>query len=179
MTDLALSMGDRGILLLPIDETSPGEASPYSALSVFAIDPIYIGLDGLAGVAPRQVERVRRALAHVPLSDRLTIRAARRESARGRVSPFHGARRRARGRDAFATRHRGWLDDYALFRALKDRFDFAPWEDWPGELRRRETGCARSREGRTRAGDRQVRLLAVPGASPMGGGSRPRGVRAA
>ena len=42
MTDLASSMGDRAILLLPIDETSPGEASPYSALSVFAIDPIYI-----------------------------------------------------------------------------------------------------------------------------------------
>ena len=40
MTDLAASMGDRAILLLPIDETSPGEASPYSALSVFAIDPI-------------------------------------------------------------------------------------------------------------------------------------------
>ncbi|MGB6562967.1 MAG: 4-alpha-glucanotransferase, partial [Candidatus Binataceae bacterium] len=29
MTDLASSMGDRAILLLPIDETSPGEASPY------------------------------------------------------------------------------------------------------------------------------------------------------
>src|SRR5271170_7364766 len=63
MTDFAAAIGDRGILLLPLDETAPDQASPYSALSVFAIDPIYIGLDGLAGVDPQQVERVRGALA--------------------------------------------------------------------------------------------------------------------
>ena len=61
MAELAVAMGHRAILLLPIDETSPGEASPYSALSVFAIDPIYVGVDSLPGVAPAEVERVRRA----------------------------------------------------------------------------------------------------------------------
>jgi 4-alpha-glucanotransferase len=141
MTGLVSSTGDRAILLLPIDETSPGEASPYSALSVFAIDPIYIGLDGLAGVIPGDVERVRRELAHVPLSDRLTIRAARLELLEAAFRHFT-----ARGDERavvtdFAARHRGWLDDYALFRALKDRFDLAPWEDWPDELRRRETAA--------------------------------------
>ena len=64
MTDFAAAMAHRAILLLPLDETSPGFASPYSALSVFAIDPIYIGLDGLAGVEPPKLESVRRALAH-------------------------------------------------------------------------------------------------------------------
>jgi 4-alpha-glucanotransferase len=139
MTELASSMGDRAILLLPIDETSPGEASPYSALSVFAIDPIYIGLDGLAGVAPREGERVRRALAHVPLSDRLTIRAARRELLEAAFRHFTARGDERAAVTDFAARHRGWLHDYALFRALKDRFDFAPWEEWPDELRRRET----------------------------------------
>ncbi len=52
MVELAATMEHRAILLLPIDETSPGEASPYSALSVFAIDPIYAGFDGLPGVTP-------------------------------------------------------------------------------------------------------------------------------
>jgi 4-alpha-glucanotransferase len=141
MTDLASSMGDRAILLLPIDETSPGEASPYSALSVFAIDPIYIGLDGLAGVAPRQVERVGRALARVPLSDRLTIRVARGELLEAAFRHFTARSAERAAVTYFAARHRGWLDDYALFRALKDRFDFAPWEDWPVALRRRETAA--------------------------------------
>src|SRR5512137_928141 len=122
MVDLAAAMGHRGILLLPLDETSPGEASPYSALSLFAIDPIYIGLDGLAGVDPREVERVRKTLAQVPLSDRLTIRAARRELLEAAFRHFttHGDERAAV--NDFAARSREWLDDYALFRALKDRF---------------------------------------------------------
>ena len=141
MTDLAVAMHHRAVLLLPLDETAPGEASPYSALSVFAIDPIYIGLDGLGGVAPQQVERVRRALASVALSDRLTIRAARLELLEAALRHFiaHGDERAAV--NAFAARHREWLDDYALFRALKDRFGFAAWEQWPDELRRRETGA--------------------------------------
>jgi 4-alpha-glucanotransferase len=138
MTDLAAAMEHRGILLLPLDETAPGEASPYSALSVFAIDPIYIGLEGLAGVGPQQVARVRDALAHVPLSDRLTIRAARLELLEAAFRHFtaHGDERAAVS--DFAEYHREWLDDYTLFRALKDRFDFAAWELWPDELRRRE-----------------------------------------
>jgi len=146
MTDFAAAMGHRGILLLPLDETAPGQASPYSALSVFAIDPIYIGLDGLAGVDPRQVERVRGALAQVPLSDRSTIRAARLEVLEAAFRHFmaHGDERVAVSE--FAERHREWLDDYALFRALKDRFELAAWEQWPDELRRREPGAiARAR----------------------------------
>ena len=137
MTDLAAAMGHRGILLLPLDETAPGFASPYSALSVFAVDPIYIGLDGLAGVDARRTERVREALASVPPSDRLTIRAARLEVLEAAFSHFmaHGGERAAVGE--FAERHREWLDDYALFRALKDRYAFSAWEEWPEELRRR------------------------------------------
>jgi 4-alpha-glucanotransferase len=38
----------------------------------------------------------------------------------------------------FCAAQRGWLDDYALYCALKERFDGAPWRDWPEALRRRE-----------------------------------------
>lgn len=138
MTDLAAAMGHRGILLLPLDETAPGEASPYSALSVFAIDPIYIGLEGLAGVEPQRVERVRRSLAHVALSDRRRIRAARLWLLDAAFRDFTAQGDQQAAVDGFAARHREWLDDYALFRALKDRFDFAAWDRWPEELRRRE-----------------------------------------
>ena len=141
MTGLAAAMGHRAVLLLPIDETSPGESSPYSALSLFAIDPVYIGLDGLDGVEQRQVEDVRQALSRVPLSERLTIRAARVALLESAFDHFVA---RGDGREAvadFAARHRDWLDDYALFRALKDHFDFVAWEQWPDELRRRDPGA--------------------------------------
>jgi 4-alpha-glucanotransferase len=157
MTDLAAAMRHRGILLLPLDETAPDSASPYSALSVFAIDPIYIGLDGLAGVAPRQMEGVRRTLAHVAPSDRLRIRATRLELLEATFRHFVAHDEERAVVDDFAARHREWLDDYALFRALKDRFDFAPWERWPSELRRRESGAlARARSEFARAIDKYV-----------------------
>src|SRR5271170_3027958 len=51
MGDLARAMGFRLIQLLPLDETAPGELSPYSAMSVAAIDPSYIALEGLDGIS--------------------------------------------------------------------------------------------------------------------------------
>jgi 4-alpha-glucanotransferase len=140
MAELAAAMGNRAILLLPLDETAPGMASPYSALSLFAIDPIYIGIDGLSGIAPEATAAVRHALRDVPLSERAKIRAARLELLEAAFRHFEshagGAERGAV--EEFAARNRGWLDDYALFRALKQRFNFAAWEEWPAELCRRE-----------------------------------------
>lgn len=39
--------------------------------------------------------------------------------------------------EAFRDREAGWLDDYALFAALKERYDEAAWTDWPEDVRRR------------------------------------------
>ena len=139
MVDLTAAMGHRAIQLLPIDETPPDEASPYSALTLFAVDPIYIGPHALAGVAPEDLERARRRLRDVPLSDRATIRSVRLELLEAAFKHFtaHGTEHAAV--EEFAARNRDWLDDYALFRALKQRFNFASWEQWPElSLRRRE-----------------------------------------
>jgi len=37
----------------------------------------------------------------------------------------------------FCARHRAWLDDFALFCALRRQFGQRPWPDWPRELRDR------------------------------------------
>jgi 4-alpha-glucanotransferase len=41
--------------------------------------------------------------------------------------------------EAFRSRNRSWLDDYALFAALKAAHDGAPWYDWPRPLALQET----------------------------------------
>jgi len=38
----------------------------------------------------------------------------------------------------FAQEHSSWLDDYALFVALKSRYQNKPWYDWPDPIRHRE-----------------------------------------
>jgi 4-alpha-glucanotransferase len=48
--------------------------------------------------------------------------------------------------EEFCQAHRAWLDDYALFRALKARYDGAGHLDWPVDLVRRTPGAlARAR----------------------------------
>jgi 4-alpha-glucanotransferase len=42
---------------------------------------------------------------------------------------------------AFLARERGWLDDFALFMALKSANGGAAWTDWPPELALRERGA--------------------------------------
>src|ERR1700761_6457304 len=76
MGDLARAMGFRLIQLLPLDETAPGELSPYSAMSVAAIDPCYIALDGLAGIDQAAVVEARAASRGQPL-DPVRYRAAK------------------------------------------------------------------------------------------------------
>jgi 4-alpha-glucanotransferase len=140
MIDLALAAGHRAILLLPMNETPPDEASPYSALTLFAVDPIYIGPRGLPGVAVEDIERARGRLRGVPLSDRATIRSVRLELLDAAFRYFKATGHERAAVESFAAANRDWLDDYAVFRALKERFNFASWEQWPDEaLRRRET----------------------------------------
>src|SRR5277367_3674186 len=74
MIDLALSMGHRLIQLLPLDETGPDDLSPYSAMSVMAIDPTYISMNGLPGVGRVVLARARDAVGRARFVARSLVR---------------------------------------------------------------------------------------------------------
>ncbi len=155
MIDFALAMGHRVIQLLPIEETAPGEASPYSALSVFAIDPLYISAGELPGVGRLALRRARKSSngssnAHPddPSSSARFVRHAayagiKRELLDRAFEAFSSRARRAERQafDDFVHRNSYWVEDYALFRALKDHFEFRDWEQWPRDLAQREPGA--------------------------------------
>jgi len=140
--ELALAMGQRLIQLLPIDETPPGEASPYSATSVLAIDPSYISAWELAGIDATTYRKACDEAAKDPinlarlrtLKDTLLSEAFHYFKAEG------GADER-KAFAAFAAANRAWLDDYAMFRALTEKFGSAQWTNWPRELSGREPGA--------------------------------------
>lgn len=122
--------------LLPLVPAGPG-GSPYSSPSAFAANPLLIDLadlaergllskDELAGVhfnldrvewqhvIPWKTERLRRA----------TQELLSTQTGRALV-------------DEFQHRH-PWVGDYALFLALRERFQGKPWFEWPRELAARE-----------------------------------------
>ena len=126
--------------MLPVGPPGYGE-SPYSAQSAFAGNPMLIDLDGLAekGWLDRSDLAPRRALA----SHRVDY--APMEEHRTRLLRLAFARWRAGGEDpafrAFVDRSAAWLDDFALFRALKKERGGVQWTRWEPALRGR-TGDA-------------------------------------
>ena len=58
---------------------------------------------------------------------------------------------------AFCDKERYWLDDYALYCALKDEYGGKPWQEWPAPLRRRDKAapqrCEHTLAGATDSAD--------------------------
>ena len=138
--------------VLPVNEASRGQASPYAALSAFAIDPVYVGVAALedfeaaggVGALPAGdralLEEVRAAPA-VRWDDvrALKSRALRVAFHRFLRDEWRTRSRRARALDAFAREEAAWLDAYALFVALHDgERGGRGWTEWPEPLRARD-----------------------------------------
>lgn len=126
--------------ILPLGPAGYGD-SPYSAYSAFAGNPLLISADILAEWgdlspgerslhAPANPHRVDYGRAHED-NERLLYLAADRF--RDSATP----ERRA-AFEEFCTHQGYWLHDYALFRALRERFEGRSWNRWPEELRTRQ-----------------------------------------
>lgn len=120
--------------LLPICPTSYGD-SPYQSYSTFAGNPYFIDLDMLSEEGLLNKEEYE----HINWEsepERVNYGALYEK----RYPLLHIAADRflANPPKAFATfceAQKGWLDDYALFMALKDAHNGASWWEWRKELR--------------------------------------------
>ena len=151
---LARLMRSAGISLwqlLPLNEVSPGQDSPYAASSSFALEPVYIELSqvpehgGDESMTAEEKARLEenRAASRVDFNAVRSVKLAALSRAflkfKARQGPFSAEKMDAREKDfaAFRERHRGWLADFALYRALHDRREKS-WRDWEPGLRDRD-----------------------------------------
>lgn len=129
--------------LLPVGPTGFGD-SPYSALSSFAGNPLLIDLDELAELGlPGEPTEPRES----PSSpDRVDFAAVRHAKGAALGSAWERLRQRTGYRDrleAFrrADEQANWLEDWALYAALRRSLGESSWLDWPADLRRRDKGA--------------------------------------
>jgi 4-alpha-glucanotransferase len=137
--------------LLPLNEMASGQNSPYCALSALALDPIYISVSripefrALGGV--EHLAACTRDRLHLVQGARMVqyheVRRIKDEALAAAFRHFVTAewRRdtpRARQFETFRRDQAWWLRDYALFRALHERFDARAWTEWPRDLRDRD-----------------------------------------
>lgn len=124
--------------ILPLGPTGFGD-SPYNALSAFAGNPLLIDLPTL--VAWGDLDAI--DLADGPASSgQVDFPAVHRfkEERLKRAAANFSRRASQNRRDAFAAYCRDqafWLDDYALFIAIRGHLAGRSWQEWPTELRQR------------------------------------------
>lgn len=122
--------------ILPLGPTSYGD-SPYQSFSTFAGNPYFISLEELIeegvlsrkecgaadfGRTPESVDYAKVYAARYPL--------LRKAYERSRIAENGEFVR-------FKEENNWWLQDYALFRAVKTRFEEKAWTEWPEDIRLR------------------------------------------
>lgn len=120
--------------ILPLGCTSYGD-SPYSSFSTFAGNPYFIDLDTLCDeglLQPDEYQNLHWAggESHVDYANMFVQR--------------YPVLRLAYQRDradltAFVQQHQGWIEDFALYMALKWDNDLTAWSKWEDGLKRRDS----------------------------------------
>ena len=128
--DFLSATGQKCWQVLPLNPTSYGD-SPYQSPSSVAGNPYFIDLDlladkGLLKKAELQTQRVRSK--RVDYGRLFNTRYDILRLAYSRFTP-------ERSYNAFVKKNAAWLEDYALFMALKVHYCFAPWTSWSPEHR--------------------------------------------
>ena len=134
--DFLRDAGQKYWQILPIHPTSYGD-SPYQSFSTFAGNPYFIDLEALIAegvLSQAECDSVffgneEDDINYAALYDGRKILLTMAYE-RSRISENPEYRK-------FVADNRWWLDDYALFMALKDFFDGKCWYEWPEDIRLR------------------------------------------
>jgi 4-alpha-glucanotransferase len=147
--------------ILPLGPTSYGD-SPYQSPSTFAGNPLWISFDLL--VKDKLLSRAQlKGFPQFPADkvDFGPVIVARMAMLRKVCSGF-AAKASAdmqREFDEFCARNASWLDDYALFSALKDAHGGVPWTQWGPEFAQREPAALEAARAKFAGEIRDIKII--------------------
>lgn len=134
--DFLSAAGQKYWQILPIGPTSYGD-SPYQSFSTFAGNPYFIDLDMLRkdgllekgeyaaadfGEKGSDIDYAKLFKNRFPILRRAYVRGWKRDAQKVRQ---------------FRSENRGWIEDYALYMALKNHFKLKAWKYWDEDIRMR------------------------------------------
>jgi 4-alpha-glucanotransferase len=143
--------------LLPLGPTGFGD-SPYQSFSSFAGNPLLISPDAL--IADKLLTHQDLLEAPVFPEDKVDFSVVNAWKSVLLTKAHQGLSANAQLNDAFANFRRqeaAWLDDYALFVAIKEEQAGVAWLDWPIPLRDREAAAITSAKARLA---KQIEIIA-------------------
>lgn len=133
--------GQRVWQVMPLGPTAYGD-SPYASPSAFAGNPLLISLSWLAGEGLLENGDLRAPAGiadhEVHFGEVIAFKLGALRTAFDRFRRGAAASQRPVF-EAFRRDEAHWLDDFALFMALKDHFGGRPWTEWETPIRLRES----------------------------------------
>ncbi len=128
--------------ILPLGPTGYGN-SPYQCHSAFALTPYLIDLDILLNENLLDAEDL---ITDKPFRDNvveyeriINFKMPLLKKAYLNFKKSHNTHKKHEF-TGFCKQNSAWLDDYALFMPLKDRYEGKPWDLWPKPIATREPG---------------------------------------
>ena len=158
--DALQEMGQHLWQMLPLGPTGYGD-SPYQSFSTFAGNKLIISFDQL--VEDGLLSRGR--LSSFPkfpndtvdFGPVITIRTAVLRTV-CRSFERRASAEKKQAFEKFCAKNADWLDDYALFSALKTAHDLKPWPTWEPELVRREPAALHAAQRRFKTAIRNEKI---------------------
>jgi len=151
--EFLVSAGQKLWQIMPLGPTGYGD-SPYQCFSAFAGNPYLINLEKLVETQLLTKQDLADSPdfpdKHVDFGPVITNKLAKLSQAHRNFKTKSSSAQRA-SFDAFCTEQAFWLDDYALFMALKEANDGAAWTSWEKSIRLRKANAVK--EARARLGD--------------------------
>lgn len=138
--DFLAAAGQKLWQVLPLNPTGYGD-SPYQCFSAFAGNPLLLSLERLRDAGTLQASDLARAPAFPEdWVDYGTVIEFKLGVLRRAAQVFlaDGSRADRAAFERFCENAGAWLEDYALFMALKDQHRGAMWTSWDAPLRRRD-----------------------------------------
>ncbi|HEX8816542.1 MAG TPA: 4-alpha-glucanotransferase [Terriglobales bacterium] len=125
--------------VLPLGPSTQGN-SPYSSLSAFAGNPLLISLERLAErgwIPASSLDQFPAAESKADYDRAAVLKLPLLQQAAKQFLSAAASDQQARYQK-FVEGSAWWLEDFALFEALRERYQKISWKDWPPELARRE-----------------------------------------
>lgn len=129
------------IQLLPMNDTGY-DFRPYDAQSTFALDVVYLSLYGLTevetGAFLPELEKLR---TQFPAGKSRVDYGVKKAKLELLWKIFQKNPPRSAQFTRFIEKNRFWLEDYVLFKAIKETQNETNWESWEPALRQKEEGA--------------------------------------
>ncbi len=131
LIDWCARIGMDVIQLLPLNDTGD-DTSPFFALSAMALNPLFLSLHKLPKVKPEKLEGLRKfnSLPRVPYHD---VQSHKSIFLRHYFEEMGPSIIETKAFETFVEEN-DWVENYALFKALKDVTAKNHWKTWPKEL---------------------------------------------